>query len=206
MVKFIINTDYMKCLYRSYFEAKRLVQSERSTIDYLDTVNDTKYLSLFKKGEITGEEVANKNHGDGLMYCVIVLEDDGTPFCALDIVHENEFIGVNFLDNVGREYLTYHFCEVDPMKRLFLEEVWYTFYPNSEAKDGNYRLHFVFDQDGNAAYRKYDDLEHKTYDYETKEPLDVTGLYEDYPKFGHYDGLIRLERNISLLNDMINPQ
>ena len=196
----------MKTVYQSWNAGYYELQSEEHTIDYLDTVNDTKYLRLFKKGEITGEEVARKNHNNGLMYCVTILDDDGVPYCALDIVHENEFIGIDFLDNNGRIYLSYHFREVEPMKMLFFREVWYTFYPNSEAKDGNYRLHFVFDQDGNAAYRKYDDLEHKTYDYETKEPLDVTGLYEDYPKFGHYDGLIRLERNIGLLNDMIKPQ
>ncbi len=196
----------MEYLYRTYFIAKRQIQTEQSSISYWDTVNDTKYLRLFKKGEITSEEVAHKNHENGLMYSVIVLDDDGNPYCALDIVHENEFIGVNFLDDSGREYLIYHFCEVEPMKKLFLEEVWYSFYPNSDAKDENYRLHFVFDQDGNAAYRKYDDLAHKTYDYETKEPLDVSGLYEDYPEFGHYEGLIRLERNIGLIGDVIKQQ
>lgn len=196
----------MKYLYRTYFIAKRLVQSEQSSISYWDTVNDTNYLRLFKKGEITSVEVARKNHEDGLMYSVIVLDDDGSPYCSLDIVHENEFIGVDFLDDSGRIYLSYHFDEVEPMKKLFLREVWYSFYPNSEAKDANYRLHFVFDHDGNAAYRKYDDLEHKIYDYETKEPLDVSGLYEDYPKFDHYEGLIRLERNIGLIGDVIKQQ
>lgn len=196
----------MKTVYQSWNAPYYELQSEEDTIDYLDTVNETKYLRLFKKGEITLEEIARKNHKEGLMYCVTVLDDDGTPYCALDIVHENEFIGVNFLDSAGREYLTYHFSEVEPMKKLFLEEVWYTFYPNSETKDGNYRLHFVFDQDGNAAYRKYDDLAHKIYDYETNAPLDVSGLYEDYPKFGHYDGVIRLERNIGLMGDVIKQQ
>lgn len=194
----------METVYKSWNAEYYELQSEEQTIGYLDTVNDTKYLRLFKKGKITGEEVARENHKAGLMYCVTILDDDDVPYCALDIVHENEFIGVNFLDNVGREYLSYHFREIDPMKRLFLEEVWYTFYPNSEAKDGNYRLHFVFDQDGNAAYRKYDDLEHKAYDYETKEPLDVSGLYEDYPEFGHYDEIIKLERNIDFLNMIPN--
>ena len=196
----------METLFRRYGRLGKKVQSEEDTIDYLDTVNDTKYLRLFKKGEITLEEIARKNHQEGLMYCVTVLDDDCTPYCTLDIVHENKFIGVDFLDSSGRIYLSYHFREVEPMKKLFIREVWYTFYPNSETKDGNYRLHFVFDQDGNAAYRKYDDLAHKTYDYETKEPLDVSGLYEDYPEFGHYEGLIRLERNIGLIGDVIKQQ
>ena len=39
-------------------------------------------------------------------------------------------------------------------------------------------------------------------DYETKEPLDISGLYEDYPEFGHYDGLIRKERNMKFLEDV----
>lgn len=196
----------METIFRSYSRLGRKVQSEEVTIENMDTINDTEYLRLFKKGDITGEEVAYRNHEVGLMYYVTIVDDDNTPYCTLSIDHENKFVGVYFLDNVGREYLTYHFCEVEPMKKLFLEEVWYTFYPNSEAKDGNYRLHFVFDQEGNAAYRKYDDLDHKIYDYETKEPLDVSGLYEEYPKFGHYDGLIRLERNIDLITDVIKQQ
>ena len=196
----------MEIQFKRYSRLRKEVQLEEDTIDYLDTVNDTNHLCLFKKGKITLEEIVCKNHREGLMYCVTILDDDGAPYCALDIVHENEFIGVNFLDSVGREYLVYHFAEVEPMKKLFLEEVWYSFYPNSEAKDENYRLHFAFDQDGNAAYRKYDDLAHKIYDYETKEPLDVSGLYEAYPAFGHYDGLIKIERNIGLITEIINQQ
>lgn len=117
----------MKTVYQSWNAGYYELQSEVHTIDYLDTVNDTNYLRLFKKGEITGEEVARKNHDSGSMYCVTILDDDGVPYCALDIVRENEFIGIDFLDNNGRINLTYHFCEVNPMKRLFLEEVWYTF-------------------------------------------------------------------------------
>ncbi len=193
----------MEIKYRSYWATEKLLQTEEVTIEYLDTINSTKYIRLFNKGEITGEEVARKNHEEGLVYVVTILKDE-KPLYFLEFAHENEFIGVNFIDEVGRNYLTYHFSEIEPKKVLFLEEVWYKYFPNEVTTDEDYRLHFVFDQEGNAAYRKYDEINKKTIDYETKEPLDVSGLYEPYPEFGKYEGLIKVERKMELLDNIDN--
>jgi hypothetical protein len=193
-----------KVIYQRYSTLGRVLKDESITIDCLDTSNDTKYFKKFQKGQITAEEVAKKNHEDGLHYEVTILEEE-TPIAFLEIVHENEFVGVKFLDEEGRDYLHYHFSEIEPKKKLFLEELWfYHFKEEDTSSNSDYRLHFVFDQEGNISYRKYDEINKKTIDYETKEPLDISGLYEDYPEFGHYDGLIKIERNMELLDNMDN--
>lgn len=193
----------MKVLYQCYWDVTREISSEENTVALLDTSNKTNYLKPFKKGEISVEEIARKNHDDGLHYEAVILDDLDHPEVHLQIVHENEFVGVLFLDDAGRNYLTYHFEEIEPKKNLFLSEIWYREFSNDETKDMDYYLYFVFDREGNASYRKYDEIEKKTIDYESNQPFDVSDLYEDYPEFGKYENLIRLERNLDILNELI---
>ena len=89
------------------------------------------------------------------------------PDCYVTIVPRNKHVGVHFIDNEGREYLTYLFHEVKEDRTLFLQEVWfYQFIPGNSSEDQEYRIHFVFDQDGNYAARKYIDSKRKYEDYE----------------------------------------
>ena len=108
-------------------------------------------------------------------------------------------IKVNFLDTNLRIYLAYYFS---PSKKytdkVFLDEIWYNNYTSESSETESYRMHFVFDEDGNVNYRKYDEVNHKTQDFESKEQSDVTGLYESYPDFEKYEDLIKLERNFPL--------
>jgi hypothetical protein len=193
----------MKIIYQGYWAYKKLLQSEEATISYLDTCNKTKYLKLYKKNKITLEEVSRENHYDGLMYVVSIFNHTNFPINYLEIVHENEFIGVHFIDKFGRDYLTYHFEEIEPKNKLFLRELWYKVYSNNETNEKNCRFHFVFDTDGNINYRKYDEIEKKTIDYESKNKFNINGLYENYPDFGNYEKIIKLERDIDILKNII---
>lgn len=192
----------MKILYQGYSTLSKNIQTEKATISYLDTANKTTYLKMFESGKITMEEIVRKNHKDGLMYEVTVLDNLDMPINYLAIVHENDFIGISFLDDAGREYLKYHFDEVESKKKLFLEEVWYRKY-SGDKDEMDYYIHFVFDKEGNVAYRKYDEINKKIIDFESNRPFDVRGLYEDYPEFGEYENLIKSERNIDILDDFI---
>ncbi len=191
----------MESRYRNYWSHKKILQAEEDTIQNLDIVNDTNYLSLFKKGEITAKEIASKNHEDGLLYEVTILEDN-KPIVFLEINHQNEFIDVNFIDEEGRNYLNYHFIEVEPKKKLFLREVWYYYFSNAETNNDDSRVHFVFDPEGNVAYREYDNINEKGSDYEINEFSDVESLYEPYPEFGNYEGLTKLERQMTFLDNI----
>ncbi|WP_024465846.1 hypothetical protein [Treponema pedis] len=68
----------MEIMYQGYnvWSGKR--QTVSDTIEYWDTVNKTRLFKKFQKGQMTIEEIARKNHEDGFLYEVTVLEED-TP-------------------------------------------------------------------------------------------------------------------------------
>lgn len=193
----------MKTVYQSWNTPFKELQSELDTISYLDIVNGTKYEKYFKKKERTLEEIVQSNHTNGLFYCVTAYDNEEL-YCFIEICHENQYIGVDFFDSSLRVYMNYCFEEVESMKKIFLREVWYHSFSNESTEDEDYRLHFVFDFEGNVSYRKYDDVNGKITDFESKQPLDATNLYEDYPEFGHYDGIMKLERNVDFLSNMLD--
>ncbi|WP_223064570.1 hypothetical protein, partial [Frischella japonica] len=139
----------------------------------------------------------NHEHLLGYEFCVLQSKQSLYPDCFVTIVPRNQYIGVHFIDNEGRTYLKYHFGEVKEDRTLFLEEVWFTQYiVGNSSEDEEYRIHFAFDQDGNYAARKYIDSKRKYEDYEGNQTLDFSGLYEKYPEFGQYQGIIQLERPV----------
>jgi hypothetical protein len=102
---------------------------------------------------------------------------------------------VNFIDGAGRIYLVYLFHEMNEARTLFIREIWYYHFTSQMAENEDYRIHFVFDEQGNVNYRKYDEKNKKFQDFESNKQFDISDLYEPYPEFGKYEGIIRLERN-----------
>lgn len=196
----------MNIIYQSYWsEAKRL-QPELATIGRLDKVNKTKYKTKFSKGNITSQEIAKENHENGLLYEFSVFDNDvidTSPLNYVTINHKNEHVGVNFIDSIGRKYLSYLFSETKPKEELFLSEVWFYEFQYEDADTMKSRTHFVFDQQGTISYRIYDMINKKILDYESKEPMDISLLFEEYPKFGEYASLLREEREIPILKKEI---
>ena len=189
--------------YLGFFMQK--IKDQTSSVSRWDTWNNTKFRNKVEKGKLTSEEVAKYNHEHllGYEFCVFHSEKSLYPYCYVTIVHRNKHVGVYFIDNEGRTYLKYLFDEVKEDRTLFLEEVWfYQFIPGNSSEEQEYRMHFAFDQDGNYAARKYIDPKGKYEDYEGNQKLDFSGLYEKYPEFGQYEGIIQLERPV--LNDIIS--
>ena len=188
--------------YLGFFMQK--IKDQTSSVSRWDTWNNTKFRNKVEKGKLTSEEVAKYNHEHllGYEFCVLHSEKSLYPYCYVTIVPRNKHVGVDFIDNEGRNYLSYLFNEVKEDRTLFLEEVWfYQFIPGNSSEEQEYRMHFAFDQDGNYAARKYIDSKGKYEDYEGNQKLDFSGLYEKYPEFGQYEGIIQLERPV--LNDII---
>ena len=188
--------------YLGFFMQK--IKDQTSSVSRWDTWNNTKFRNKVEKGKLTSEEVAKYNHEHllGYEFCVLHSEKSLYPYCYVTIVPRNKHVGVYFIDNEGRTYLKYLFDEVKEDRTLFLEEVWfYQFIPGNSSEEQEYRMHFAFDQDGNYAARKYIDPKGKYEDYEGNQKLDFSGLYEKYPEFGQYEGIIQLERPV--LNDII---
>jgi len=185
-----------KIKYQSYWASAKKLQTEVQLIGRLDLLNKTKFKKKYEAGDITGKEIAQFYHEKGCQYELSIFEDHEI-FCHLVLF--KDFMKVNFIDGNGRLYLIYLFS---PSKkhcdRFFIREVWYYNYTSESNSEESYRLHFVFDEDGNVSYRKYDEVNKKFFDYESKEPSDISGLYEPYPEFEKYASLIRLERNFPL--------
>jgi len=186
----------MDIMYQNFWAAVKKLQTEVQLIGRLDTSNKTKYKKKYEAGEITAREIAGLNHEKGLHYELTIIDEDEL-FCYLVI--KGGHIKVNFLDGNLRIYLAYYFSpSTKYTDKVFLDEIWYNNYTSESSDKESYRLHFVFDEDGNVNYRKYDEVNQKTQDFESKEPSDVSGLYEAYPEFEKYESLIRLERNFPL--------
>lgn len=183
--------------YVSWLEDYKELNTEAGIQTRLDASNGTKNKADVQKGKITAEDVAEKNHKNKLHYefCVLEEESSGYPYCYVTVVPRNKHIGVNFIDDAGRNYLSYLFHEVDDERKLFLREAWYLHFTTETGDKEDYRLHFVFDEEGNVAIRKYDEINQKTEDYESNRRFDVSGLYEKYPAFGQYESLVRLDRD-----------
>ncbi len=194
----------MNIKYQAYWANRKKVKTELATVSKWDVWNNTKYEKDLKKGKSTSFQVAKQNHINGLGYEFIKFEDlnDKYPRNYVTIVPENKHIGVNFIDSNGRIYLKYLFTEISKEK-LFLGEVWYYYFDSEDVEDENYRIHFVFDEDGNVNYRVYDDIHKRTIDYESKETFDILNLYELYPEFNKYDGILKIERDIPILKQKI---
>lgn len=190
----------MKIEYKTWLVSYKELNTEKGSVGRWDLWNKTKYKQKVEAGKLTSEDVAKENHANGLGYefCVFENEDDEFPYAYVTVVPENKHVGVNFIDPAGREYLTYLFHEINLDRKLFIREVWYFNFPNEQTEDEDYRLHFVFDKEGNVDYRKYDEVNKKMLDYEGKEKMDISGLYEDYPSFGNYEGVLQLEREFPI--------
>jgi hypothetical protein len=103
----------------------------------------------------------------------------------------NDFVGCNFFDELVRLHLSYGF-RTQPNGRLFLSDiVFHTFDDDSSnrlttensffAPDGQYRM--VINDFAGAETRE-----------SLPRSIDVTRHWEDYPEFGRYDHILRLER------------
>lgn len=187
----------MKIKFEFWNDFRKKFMGEKSAVRRWDLWNKENRLKEYEEGSLSSsKDLAAQNHKKGKAYEFAVLEDDTEVFCTVTLNPENKHVGVNFIDPAGRNYLTYLFTEVELRTKLFLREVWYLHFSSETKENEDYRLHFVFDEQGNVAARKYDERNKKMLDYEGKEPIYPSGLYEDYPEFGQYEGITKLERDI----------
>lgn len=135
------------------------------------------------------EQEANLCHRERKLYCV-VMGDENSPSNFLEI--NNDFIYVGFLDDLQREYQSYEFNEIEPEK-LFLKEIQiWEYEQDTDNKISSIRYRFT--TAGNFGIQKVDLRTRESYTTEPEEPVDVSELYEKYPKFGEYKKLTRTDR------------
>lgn len=153
------------------------------------TYSDGWFRARKMPGEIWSEKEAKERHNKREYYGVVV-GDLEAPECFIEI--NDSFVLVGFLDDLKREYLTYQFDEIEP-NRIFLKEAQYWEY-SGDTDEKIVSTRYRFAPSGELVIEK---TNIKTNDIETseaKEPIDISSYYDDYPVFGHYEDIIKIER------------
>ncbi|WP_228530382.1 hypothetical protein [Tamlana sp. I1] len=172
------------------------------SIEVLDGYNKTVFNKRKEKNEALLEESAKYAHDNNLIYFVTVFDNE-TPISHIET--NKGFFRVHFLDNLKRTYMSYAFNGFDdsskwqkeiPENKLFLSTVniW-------EFKDDNEKAYktvsYVFTIDGQLTIIERNTQTNEQIEKQSKSKVDISSNWEDYPKFGYYEGLIEKERGIT---------
>jgi len=161
----------------------------------VSTVTDTvKYAERWLDGrpddvEEIDDEEARRRHASGQLYTAI-LGDPSAPRAYVDVRLERGFVGVHFLDDDGRDYVTYLFGKQKGDDRMFLEQAtWREYGTGDDVRRGE---NYIFKRDGTIHIDvvNYENRERQGGDKEE----DVSGNWEPVPEFGEYESVARLER------------
>lgn len=150
-----------------------------------------------KRRKPTGEmspENARQRDAAGESYCV-VLGDPSAPDAVIEVVPENNYFNVNFIDDEGRVGTAYGFEKVDD-SRLFLAEVTLWTYPQgARSKSQASRIEtFEFRPDGYAA-QTVDESSSDQIQKTEKINISVDTNWEPVPEFGHWESIARYDRD-----------
>lgn len=135
------------------------------------------------------EEEARRRHESGELYTA-VLGDGEARHAYVEVRLEKGFAAVHFLDDEGRNFVTYVFGKQAGDDDMFLERASWRRYGEDGALTRGET--YFFKRDGTIQ------LEEK--DYERREATrgekqdDVSGNWEPVPEFGSYESIARLER------------
>jgi hypothetical protein len=137
------------------------------------------------------EAQARASHESGKWYTVLV-GDALRPSAFIEVVGENKYVGVNFLDEYLRDYLIYNF-QRDASGLLFMTSGTFRRY-ETESDTLIAVEEYRFKPVGQLTVTRTD-LRTNTQEVGSKE-IDVTPNYESWPEFGRYERLLVHERDI----------
>ena len=174
------------------------MQDVQTSIEVLDGYNKTKFSRKKNMDEYLLLEAAKYAHDNQLLYFVTIFENE-KPYCYLEI--NKGFYRVTFFDEYNRVYMTYTFLGKDDIaewrknydNRLLLESIMFWEFEGSTDKMVKISDH-IFKPDGSFHIIERDLINNEQIDSESKNKIDVTSNWEDYPEFGKYESLIRKER------------
>ena len=141
------------------------------------------------------ELASREAHEKQEVYFATILNDDGSPYCAIE--SNVGYFGLDFLRDNYDNYLLYEYREY--CGKLFLEVILlYECYPGTNEKMR--RIDFMYTHQGECSSVIYQGVmiegtyEEITAEYPPISKEELEKLWVDYPKFGEYDQLIRLDR------------
>ena len=173
------------------------INTEEATLSQLDVYNKTRY-SRRKNKEGLLELASREAHEKQKVYFATILNDDDSPYCAIE--SNVGYFGLDFLRDNYDDYLTFQYHSYpDYPGKLFLRGI-FLFECKPGTTERMRRIDCSYNLDGSFRKVLY---QGEAYDgtYEiikTEHPPisaeELEKLWLDYPKFGEYDQLIRLDR------------
>ena len=196
----------MKLTLRAWSQGYTELQSEEATLSRLDGYNKTCY-SRRKKQEGLLELASREAHERQAVYFATILNDDGSPYCAME--SNVGYFGLDFLQDNYADFLTFQYRSDSEHKgKLFLKLIsLFECYPGTTEK--KIRIDFRYTKQGDYSSLRYQGESYDgTYeqirtDYPPISAEELEKLWVDYPKFGEYDQLIRLDRIPQMARDRI---
>ena len=187
----------MKVTFRAWSQGYTELQSEGDTLYRLDRYNKTRY-SRRKNREGLLELASREAHEQQNVYFTTILNEDGSPYCAIE--SNVGYFGLDFLRDNYDDYLTFQYHSYpDYPGKLFLRGI-FLFECKSGTTEKLRRIDCSYNLDGSFRKVLY---QGEAYDgifeiIKTEHPPisseELEKLWLDYPKFGEYDQLIRLDR------------
>ena len=179
--------------------------TDEEALIILDSYNKTRY-SRRKKKEGLLELASREAHDRQEVYFATILNDDGSPYCAME--SNVGYFGFDFLGDKYEDYLLYEYREDEHSGKLFLKVITlFECYPGTTEK--KIRIDFRYTKQGDYSSLLYQGESYDgTYeeirtDYPPISAEELEKLWVDYPKFGEYDQLIRLDRIPRLARERI---
>ena len=180
--------------------------TDEEALIILDSYNKTRY-SRRKKQEGLLELASREAHERQEVYFATILNDDGSPYCAME--SNVGYFGLDFLQDNYADFLTFQYRSDNEHKgKLFLKLIsLFECYPGTTEK--KIRIDFRYTKQGDYSSLLYQGESYDgTYeqirtDYPPISAEELEKLWVDYPKFGEYDQLIRLDRIPQMARDRI---
>ena len=196
----------MTVTFRAWSQGYTELQSERVSLSNLDDYNKTRY-SRRKKQEDLLELASREAHERQEVYFATILNDDSSPYCAME--SNVGYFGLDFLQDNYADFLTFQYRSDSEHKgKLFLKLIsLFECYPGTTEK--KIRIDFRYTKQGDYSSLLYQGEAYDgTYeqirtDYPPISAEELEKLWVDYPKFGEYDQLIRLDRIPQLARERI---
>ena len=187
----------MKIILEAWNHGYKELLSTEASLRMLDGYNKTRY-SRRKNKEGLLELASREAHEKQEVYFATILNDDDSPYCAIE--SNVGYFGLDFLRDNYDDYLTFQYHSYpDYPGKLFLRGI-FLFECKSGTTEKLRRIDCSYNLDGSFRKVLY---QGEAYDgtYEiikTEHPPisseELEKLWLDYPKFGEYDQLIRLDR------------
>ena len=195
----------MKTIFNSTWVGNHIC-TEEATLSQLDGYNKTRY-SRRKKKEGLLELASREAHERPAVYFATIHNDDGSPYCAME--SNVGYFGLDFLQDNYADFLTFQYRSDSEHKgKLFLKLIsLFECYPGTTEK--KIRIDFRYTKQGDYSSLLYQGESYDgTYeqirtDYPPISAEELEKLWVDYPKFGEYDQLIRLDHIPQLARERI---